>query len=472
MTIKRLSIFASMILLPAIADAVVQTDTAELRLFPDTLPDYSSRILSPPAEGKHVTLSLKECRQIALSDNPTIRVADMELQRADYSKRETRAALFPTIDFNGAYQRALELQTINMNMGGTSQKIKMGSENSWNFGFTATLPIIAPQLWKTLDISNIQILATAEQARASRLDLIDAVNRAYYALLLAKSTRKVMADNYNLAVYNAEIFRKRYLQGTATEYDTLRSVVQIRNVEPQLLQADISLKQARLQLKVLLNLPPECIIDANTTLEALRTEMYSHSSSGMSLSENTQLRSMDIQARILDETVQLKKMAWIPTLGASFSYSWNSLSDGNPFRNLSFNPYSVVGLQVSVPIFSGGSKYYGLKGAQLQRTELALQRENLVNTLNMQIEVALDDINREARQIDASASGMEQARKAYDIMQRSFELDAASYLDLRDSELAHTTAQLNYYQAIYNYLVSLSQLDLLLGRSVDSDMLK
>ena len=59
---------------------------------------------------------------------------------------------------------------------------------------------------------------------------------------------------------------------------------------------------------------------------------------------------------------------------------------------------------------------------------------------------------------------MAQARRAYDIMQRSFELGAASWLDLRDSELANTTAQLNFYQAVYNYLVSVSQLDLLLGR--------
>lgn len=82
----------------------------------------------------------------------------------------------------------------------------------------------------------------------------------------------------------------------------------------------------------------------------------------------------------------------------------------------------------------------------------------------MQVDLSLDNINREANQIVASQRGMAQARRAYDIMQRSFELGAASWLDLRDSELANTTAQLNFYQAVYNYLVSVSQLDLLLGR--------
>ena len=59
---------------------------------------------------------------------------------------------------------------------------------------------------------------------------------------------------------------------------------------------------------------------------------------------------------------------------------------------------------------------------------------------------------------------MNQAAKAYQIMQKSFEIGAASYLNLRDSELANTSARLAYLQSIYNYLVSSSELDLLLGK--------
>lgn len=88
-------------------------------------------------------------------------------------------------------------------------------------------------------------------------------------------------------------------------------------------------------------------------------------------------------------------MAWIPTLGASFNLSWLSLSNGSPFKNQMFNPYSTVGLQLSVPIFSGGSKYYGLKQAQVQLKEIDLQRQNLVESLNMQVELAIDNINKE-----------------------------------------------------------------------------
>lgn len=82
----------------------------------------------------------------------------------------------------------------------------------------------------------------------------------------------------------------------------------------------------------------------------------------------------------------------------------------------------------------------------------------------MQVQLALDNINRQVKQIASSEQGMKQAGKALEIMQKSFEIGAATYLDLCDSELANTSAQLAYFQSIYNYLVSTSDLDTLLGR--------
>jgi outer membrane protein TolC len=413
---------------------------------------------------KRVVLSRRECLAIALSNNPTVKVADMEITRTDYSKKETLAALFPEINFSTSYQRTLELQTMKMNMGGQSQAIKVGSDNNWSMGFSASLPLIAPQLWKSLKLSDIQILQNVESARASRLDMVNSVNQAYYTLLLAKASKQVIQENYDIAVYNADTYRKRFSQGTASEYDTLRTSVQVKNIEPELLQADIAIKQAQLQLKVLMNLDPAVTVDSEASLEELRYEMAQHLDGENSIVSNTSLRSIDIQAQQLKENVSLKKLAWIPTLAASFNYNWIAMSNGNALAHQDFNPYSVVGLQLSVPIFSGGSKYYSLKQAQVQEKEIALQRENLVNSLNMQVDLALDNIKREDKQISVSEAGMQQADKAYSIMQKSFDIGSATYLDLRDSEVAKTTAKLSYYQSIYNYLVSVSELDYLLGK--------
>lgn len=417
------------------------------------------------AAGDTIRISREECIAIALQDNPTIRVADMEVKRMDYSKRETLANLFPNIDFSAAYQRSIKLQTVSMNMGGQSQQFKMGTDNNWNFGFSASMPLVNAQLWKTLQISDTQILATLEESRASRLDLVNNVNKSYYALLLAIASRDVIRANYDIAVMNADIYQKQFDQGTASEYDVLRSSVQVKNVEPELLQADISIKQASLMLKMLMGIDNEVVIMPNITLKDMQREMYGYQIGlERNLSQNTSLRSLDINTKMLKQSLQAKKFAWIPTLGLSYNMNWNAMSDGNPFRNQQFNPYSTVAVALSVPIFNGLGRLNSVKQAEVQVKEMKFQRENLVNNLNMQVDLALDNINKQVRQIASSEEGVRQASKAYEIMQKSFEIGAATYLNLRDSELANTSAQLSYLQSIYNYLVSVSDLDNLLGK--------
>ena len=168
------------------------------------------------AETDTLRLSREECVAIGLQESPTVKVANLEVKRMDYSKKEVLANLFPTIDFTGAYQRSIELQSMRMSMGGQSQSIKMGTDNNWNFGFSAAMPLVNASLWKSIKLSDIQILQALEDSRASRLDLVDNINKAYYALLLAIDSREVIRQNYDLAVFNAGIFKKQFEQGTAS----------------------------------------------------------------------------------------------------------------------------------------------------------------------------------------------------------------------------------------------------------------
>lgn len=411
-----------------------------------------------------IVISREECLDIALSQSPTIRIADLEVKRVNYAKRETVGNLLPQIGFSLSYQRSIELQTIRMNMGGESQKLKMGSDNTWNTGFTLSLPIIAPTLWKAISISNTQIEQNLEAARSSRLELVNQVNQAYYALMLAISSKEVIQQNYDIARYNADVYRKMFEQGTASEYDVLRSEVQVKNVEPSLLDADIAVKQCQLQLNVLMGIDDALNLYPSIKMEDMQKDMYGYLLEQKSIANNSSLRSLEISQKLANQNVTLKKFDWIPTLGGSFNINWLSLSNGSMFNDVDFSPYSTVGVSLSVPIFSGGTKWNALKQAQVQANELQLQKENLINSLNMQVDLALDNINMQVKQIDSSKEGVVQAKKAHEIMQKSFQIGAASYLELRDAELADTSAQLAYYQSIYNYLVSTSQLDMLLGK--------
>lgn len=431
-----------------------------------------------------LALSLDQCLGVALDLNPTVKVADMEITRVDYSKKETLGALLPTVAFGATYNRMLAKQVAYMNMdgfggGGSTpgigdeeskansskrQGIKMGLDNSYSVGFSASVPLIAPQLWASLKLSDSQILQSVEQARASRLSLVNQVKNAYYTLLLAEDSRKVIRQSYEMAALTHEIYKKQHQAGAASDYDVLRTSVAMKNVEPELLQSEIAIKQARLQLAILMGIPTDIPLKAAGSLDNYEQTMYADAM-GLSrdYSGNTELRINEIQIRQLSDALRIKKMAWYPTLTATANYNWTSSSNGSPFRNFIWSPYSVFGLTLNIPLFEGGKRYTGQKQAQIQVEQARLQREDLERNVASQVDLAIDNIMLNVKQIASSSESVKQADRAHDIMQQSFNIGAASYLDLRDSELALTQARLAYYQAIYNYLVANSSLELLLG---------
>ena len=183
-----------------------------------------------------VTLDLKTAIGIALNENPTIKVADVEIEKKDYSKKEVIAGLFPRIDASASYSRTIEKQTMYMDSkafnvgamfdpvfnamsqlhpefkapdlgGGTSSSdgMKVGTDNTYSVGFSASLPIIAPQLWKSVQLSSADVEQAVEAARSSRLSLVNQVEKAYYSLLLAQNSYDVIKMSYDNAKLNEGI---------------------------------------------------------------------------------------------------------------------------------------------------------------------------------------------------------------------------------------------------------------------------
>ena len=440
--------------------------------------------------GPTPVLSLEQCIGIALSKSPTIKVADMEVTRVDYSRKETLGQLLPSISFGATYNRTLAKQVMYMNMdgfgdfggagdgdgengevssraragGGGDGGIKVGLDNSWSLGFQASLPLIAPQLWKSVAVSDTQILRSLEAAQQSRQNLVDQVKSAYYGLLLAQDSRIVIQESYDMARLTHETYVKQAAAGAASDYDVLRTSVAMKNIEPEIIQADIAIKQARLQLLVLMGVDSAFEFEAAARLADYEQTMYDEVFAlEADYSNNADLKLLDIDTKLLEQQVAMKKLAFVPTLALSANYNWTSMSNGSPVKNFRWSPYSMVGLTLSVPIFHGGSRWNSLKAASIQAKEMKWQRENLERSIAMQVDIAIDNIKLNVKQIASSSESVNQADRAHTIMEKSFEIGAASYLDLRDSELSLTRARLAYYQAIYNYLIAGSKLELLLG---------
>ena len=103
----------------------------------------------------------------------------MEITRVNYSLKEVKAQLLPTINLAGQYTRNLSLQTMYMDTPNGTMAIKMGSDNTHNGGFQAQIPLVVPQLWKSIKLNENQILQNYEKARANKLSLVNQVEKAF-----------------------------------------------------------------------------------------------------------------------------------------------------------------------------------------------------------------------------------------------------------------------------------------------------
>ncbi|MBQ6079866.1 MAG: TolC family protein [Muribaculaceae bacterium] len=417
-----------------------------------------------------LALSLDECVRIALNENPTIKIQEMEITRTDYSRKETIGQLLPSVNLAGQYTRNLSLQTMYMDTDAGTMAIKMGSDNTHSGGLSASIPLVVPQLWKSIKLSENQILQNVEAARANKLSLVNQVEKAYYALLLAQDSKRVIEENHATAQLNADIFKKKFDLGAASEYDVLRANVAVTNLEPSILEAENSINALKLQLKLLMGMDVRNDFEASQQLSDFRGEMYARVlsntlGSDTALNNNTSLKALDLQTDYLKKVLDVQKMAWYPTLTGSANLMWHSMSNGSPVSGFRWSRASSLGLTLAFPIFQGGQRYYKQKQAEIAVEEMKWQRENLERGLHVQVETQNDVIAKSLKQIETNEGGVRQAEKANEIMQQSFKIGAASFIQLRDTEDALMAARLAYYQAIYNYLVAESDLEYVLGNT-------
>jgi len=435
-----------------------------------TLAGIMGCLISLPvwAQSSHETLSLtlEQALEVALSENPTIRIADQEITKQGYAKKGTYAALFPQIDLVGSYQRTIEKQTMYMDgVEGMGGGLKVGRDNNWSGGISASMPLVSVPLWKSLKISAYDVELSVEKARSSRIELIDQVQRAFYSVLLSRDAYDVYKQAYDNAIYNHKEIKQKYEQGLAAEYDLIRANVNVKNAEPNMYDAENSLILARWQLKALMGLDLESEIECIGTLSDYEDNLISDFVSiNTDLMDNSDLKQLDIQREQLLKTKQMQIAQYYPSLSMQFNYQWNSMNNNFKINHYRWDPYSILGVNLTIPIFSGGKRYSDVKQTKIAISQLNDQRLDTERNLRLGVKQYTDQMNTCIKQYSAASAGVTEAEKSYVITMKRYETGEGTLLEINDAQLSLTQSQLNLNQSIYNYLVAKSSLEKTLGQ--------
>ena len=412
-----------------------------------------------------LVLSLEQALEIALSENPTIKIADQQIEIKRYAKQGTYASLYPQIDATASYQRVIKKQTMSMDFGGQTQTIKVGSDNSFNGGVTLGMPVVNAQLWQSLKVSALDVELAVEQARSSRIDMIEQVTKAYYGILLAKQSQDLYQSVYDNAVENNDIVKKKFDVGAVSEYDLIRSNVSVQNALPNVIEAEYTVTLALWQLKALLGIDLQREIDVTGSLmDYVHVLDKSYDISQLNLENNSTLKQLDMQEQMLEHAVKITKLANVPSLSVNAAYLYTALgNDGKFFNKEAWNPYSYAGLQLNIPIFAGNKRRAATREARLNLTNLQLQRENVERQLRVGIVQYLNNMQSSVKKYHASAATVDQAQRGYDIAVKRYDVGRGTLVDIDNSQLALTQAELQRNQSIYNFLTAKVSLDKVLG---------
>ncbi len=412
-----------------------------------------------------LTLTLEQALEIALSENPTIKVAEQEIEIKRYAKQETYASLYPRFDATAQYQRVLAKQTMSMDFGGQTQTIKVGSDNSFNGGITGSMPIVNAQLWESLKISVADVVLAVEKARSSQIDMIEQVSQAYFSVLLAKESLEVYQRVYDNAVENNKNIKKRYDVGSVSEFDYISSNVSVQNAIPNVIEAQNSVVLTLWQLKALLGIDLKKNIDVAGSLADYEAQMnYAHTLEQLDLSNNSTLKQLDIQEDMLASALKITKLANVPTLSINAAYLYTALgNDGKFFQAKAWNPYSYAGVQLNIPIFAGNQRRAATRQAKLNLSNLQLQRENAERQLQVAVVNSLNNMQTNVKKFSAAAATVGQAQRGYDIAVKRYEVGRGTLVDVDNSQLQLTQAELGRNSAIYNFLIAKISLDKILG---------
>ena len=317
-----------------------------------------------------LTLTLDKALEIALDENPTIKVAAEEIALKKVASKEAWQSLLPEASLNGSLDHTIKAAEMKLN----DMSFKMGQDgtNTANAGLSINLPLFAPAVYRAMSMTKTDIELAVEKSRASELDLIIQVTKAYYQLMLAQDSYEVLQGSYKLAEDNFNVVNAKYQQGAVSEFDKISAEVQMRSIKPNVISAANAVTLAKLQLKVLMGITADVDIKTDDNLTNYESMLFANQlkEEDMSLENNTTMKQFELNMKLLEKNVKSLKTNFMPTLSMSFSYQYQSLYNPNiNFFDYTWSNSSSLMFNLSIPLYRA-SNFTKVKSARIQMRQL------------------------------------------------------------------------------------------------------
>ena len=468
------------------------------------LPGMAQEPIATQELPDHLVLDLQGAIDHALAYNKSLKNARMEVDRSRASIWETIASGLPQVDGTMDYMSYFNYE-LAFNFGSgeapsfspqqlqdafdqtrsvfpfyTQNDVLMLGANSYYEGqlqsmLDPTTILLSDQSTAKLQVSQLIFsgqyilgIQTAKLAKLiseqnyefNELNVKEGVISAYYLVLITGESLDILERNVANLEETLEQTRVMYNSGMAeqTDVDQLRITVNQISDSRNALQRNLELNYNMLRFQLGL----EATVDLMLTdsLEGLFTNMQVESALEVpfSMENNVTYQLMQTQEEITKKMMGLEQWNYAPTISGFYNYNAKILTSG-----FDMNPNHLVGLNMSVPIFSSGMRKARVDQAKIDYNMAQTNKSIMEDQLNLQEKQFKYNLQSSLDNLYTQEENVEVAQRVYDSYRRKFEQGMATSLELTQANTNYLDAEGNYLTAIMEVMNAKLQLDKLMN---------
>lgn len=406
------------------------------------------------------TVTLREAVNYALANQPRIQQSLLDEEITASTVRSKLADWYPQVNFNYGLQHNFILQTSVI--GGNP--IKFGVDNTSSGQFSVSQTLFNRDVLLARRTKEDVLLQAKQVTSSNKIELEVNVSKAFYDVLATSQQIRIAQENITRIEKSLKDATSQYKAGIADKIDYKRATISLNNSKAAKKINEELVIAKTAYLKFLMGFPDSAQFNISYDSLAMEKEIWIDTLLQPDLKNRVEYRLLETQRKLQESNVLYNRWSYLPAVSANAAYNLNFQNDR--FSKLYSNnfPNSFAALTLSLPIFQGGKRKANLHTAtlQLQRTDQDII--NLQNAVNTQYAQALAAYKSSLQTYQAQQENVALAKEVYDVIQLQYRSGIKTYLEVITAETDLRTAQINYYNALYQVLAGKIDVQRALGQ--------
>lgn len=314
-------------------------------------------------------------------------------------------------------------------------------------------------------LAELGIDITKVQREEAILNIEEEVKIAYFNVLRAQKQLQVANERVEQLTSHEQEAKHFYDRGIIAYNDLLKSQVALADAVQYKAQAVANLDIAKANFNTILNrnLNKDVQLEDITSVTPSNYDLSSLTNEA--LQDRPELKALGIKIQQADTHVKLAESEYYPHVFAFAAYT-QAGQDGLAARNEFQNQYNqMVGIGIKWIIFNWLKTTDNAQQADYAKSAIKNQLNSFINAVKLQVKSDVIELNTAAQNIATSEAALQQAKENYRITNIQYSQQLVTSTEVLDAQTYLTQAELNYYNALYGYEISLAKLERSIGRN-------